>query len=297
MIYNSIVLRTIALSVLLVFVSCQEEKQGCTDNNSFNYNPEAKKDNGSCKEMKGCLGYRSGYTNSGTLGTSLYHPYYDQAMNEEVGIQRTFFNGIPASVLILYEPDYTKRNAYALPTGQIHFGYFMFQYIVNSFNELAVAGILAHEWGHRTQQTLGWIQTSKNPEIELEADAFSGYYMALAKSYAWSQIQGYFASTYAAGDYNFNSPQHHGTPNQRIAAAYLGVQKAVDAVNNGQPYSYEQLHTIFLTTIKDEILTGKKSDVSNSIYRKIAIGESKGVEISVSKNLSNEVRRNLFPVM
>jgi hypothetical protein len=196
--------------------------------------------------------YNAGVGYGTQVGVSLGNPAYDQRMGQEVNIQRTFFNGVPATVWILYESSQQDRNAYASPDGHILFGYHMFYYTVQTYNELAIAGILAHEWGHRTQFVHNW--PTGNPGMELEADAFSGYYMAIAKQWAWTQIQGYFANTYALGDYNFNHPQHHGTPNQRLAAAYLGVNTAIQAMQQNRPFSYQELHTLFSQQINARVV-------------------------------------------
>lgn len=295
---NSFIKLFLVFGILgVTFPSCDLFKtKGCTNPNSFNYDKNADKDDGSCSDMSGCLGYNSGFSNSGMLGVTLHNTYYDQKMNEEVSLQRSFFNGISANVFILYEGDYSQRNAYASSNGQILFGYHMFYYTISKYNELAAAGILAHEWGHRAQQSLGWNSNNKNPEIELEADAFSGYYMALAKSFAWSQIQGYYSSTYATGDYNFNSPSHHGTPDQRLASAYLGVQTAIDAVNNEKTYNYEELHDIFMSTITSEITSNNiKDKTPKSVYGLIASGLSKGEDVSIPSHVNEDQRKRFYP--
>ncbi|MDO6435611.1 hypothetical protein Q4E93_33670 [Flavitalea sp. BT771] len=72
-----------------------------------------------------------------------------------------------------------------------------------------------------------WNEYYKPEHRALEADAFSGFYMDLAKQYAWSQIQSYYANVYSNGDYFFSDPSHHGTPDQRFQAAYLRVTTAI----------------------------------------------------------------------
>ncbi|RYY38999.1 MAG: hypothetical protein EOO08_12025 [Chitinophagaceae bacterium] len=240
---------------LFLFSSCDKPlgERGCTDPNSFNYNPSAEESDGSCHEMAGCLGYAPGYSNSGSTGNTLYNQQWDVKFGQEIQIQQNFFRGVPAQVAILYEPSVQYKNAYANNQGQILFGYHMFYYTVQNYGELPVAGILAHEFGHRAQFTAGWQDYAKPFYRELEADAFSGFYMALAKQYAWSQIQSYYANVYAAGDYNFNSPTHHGTHEQRLQCAYLGVQTAVQAMQSGTQYTYQQLHNLFNTAIRTQI--------------------------------------------
>ena len=279
------------LFLIILFYSCDKTTdltsnasvKGCRQPNSFNYNPAATEDDGSCKEMEGCLGYSSGLTNSGSLGNTLNSAYYDQKMSEEIYLQSIFFNGIPATVYILYEPSIEMKNAYASPEGNILFGYYMFYYTIQSYGELPVSGILAHEWGHRTQFTVGWQDYYKPSHKELEADAFSGFYMALAKQYAWDQIESYYANVYATGDYYYNSPTHHGTPDQRLNAAYLGVNTAIYALQSGKQYTYSELHEIFFGTIRTQI-----------------DGKSQGhgfKDVVYPKNLNKDYIKSLFPKM
>ena len=281
------------LALALPIAGCR--KEGCTDSTSYNYDPDADKDNGDCLDMAGCLGFRSGYSNSGSLGNSLGDPGLNQAFYSEVNYQQNFFSALPASVYVWYEPN-GLRNALSTSDRRILFGYNMFHYTLQYYNGLAVSGVLAHEWAHQAQFTFGWSQqgTLKN---ELEADAFAGYYMAFMPQYLWSQIQGYYANVYASGDYLFNDPGHHGTPNQRLAAAYLGVTTAVQAMNNGQGYTYAQLHNIFRQAIANDILfvaDGSHAPVADSEVARIAQGRSRGQEV-VYPGLSEAARLALRP--
>ena len=214
--------------------------------------------------------------------TTLGDPIYDRKMREEVLNQRTFFQGVKAEVVILDEKHVELRNAYANSSGTIYFGKKMFYYTVDHFNELAVAGILAHEWSHRVQYTFHWDKELKNPALELEADAMSGYYMALEKGFAWNQIDAYFRSTENTGDYEVTSPQHHGTPNQRVAAAYLGVQLANETVNNGAAFSYQELHERIIDSLYTNIIRNDKGVIvkkDGSKINQIALGQTTKKEI------------------
>ena len=116
-----------------------------------------------------------------------------------------------------------------------------------------MAGILAHEWGQPSTVFTTTGVYSRPEYKELEADAFSGFYMGLAKRWAWNQIQNYYANVYATGDYNFNSRQHHGTPSERVNAAYLGVQTAVYAMENRKQFTYAELHELFMDVLESKI--------------------------------------------
>lgn len=214
--------------------------------------------------------------------TTLGDPVYDRKMREEVGNQREFFQGVKAEVVILDEKHMELRNAYASSGGTIYFGKNMFYYTVSHFNELAVAGILAHEWSHRVQYTFHWDKELKNPALELEADAMSGYYMALEKGFAWNQIDAYFRSTESTGDYAVTSKQHHGTPNQRVAAAYLGVQLANESVKNGVGFSYEDLHHRIVDSLYTNVIrqdNGLITKKDGSVINQIALGQTSGKNI------------------
>ena len=262
--------------------------KGCKDPNSFNYNPKATEDDGSCQEMAGCLGYAAGQINSGTLGTTLNNTQNDQFLSGEVINQRNFWQGISANVCILYEAKQEDKNAYTTPDGYIYFGYYMFYYLVQQFSllpdhsasPLPVDGVLAHEWGHRVQFTVGWTDYEQHSYKELEADFFSGYYMGLAKQWYWNQIQTYYSAIYASGDYDFNNPTHHGTPQQRLNAAYAGLQVAVYELNNNVHYTYDQLHQIFNSKVHTDIGARTSTDFK---------------EVSYPANLTRTYIESLYP--
>lgn len=278
----------ILLLACLLFYSCETPKTiGCTDPTSFNYNPNAQQSDNSCNSMGNCSGYIIGASNSGIITTSLDDPYWDQKMGEEVALQRNFYGGIPANVYILREPALMYKNAYARTDGNILFGYFMFYYTIQTYGELPVAGILAHEWGHRVQQHLNLQGYYKPEHRELEADAFSGYYMALRKQWSWAQIQSYFANVYATGNYLFNDPDFHGTPEQRLAAAYLGVNMGLNALTNGIQYNYNDLHSIFFNEISSNIAPRGTSTPLERQFK----------EIKYPAGLTEKYIKSLFPTI
>ncbi len=271
----------LALVLSIILASCDKPISGCTDKNSFSYDPLATEDNGSCIDMHGCLGWLPSKTQSGDVISSLGDAYYDAKFNEEIALQREFFSKIPSDVGILMEMPAENKNAYASPDGFILFGYRMFYDMLDKFGELPIAGILAHEWGHRTQQVINWQDYSQPAYKELEADAFSGFYLFLAKQWAWSQVDQYYSAIYSFGDTNFNSPYHHGTSEERLAAAHLGVETANWAVQNQHQFTYNELHQIFIEAIRTMI----KPRESKVEY----------LEIEFPKNMPKEQIKLYFP--
>jgi hypothetical protein len=189
-----------------------------------------------------------------TLGT----PQSDSLFHTEVRNQQAFWNtahpnGVPTTVYVFNEGGPRNANAYASPKGWILFGYHFYNDHLRRHGRMGIDGILAHEFGHRVQYTYGWSTT--NPVFELEADAFSAYYMALRKGHVWKQIRSYADHVVSLGDTNFNSPEHHGTPRQRLAAAELGVNVAAKGARTPRRgYTGQELHQIFTQAIQQQIL-------------------------------------------
>jgi hypothetical protein len=240
------------------------------------------------------------------LAPSLGDPNSDAVFQNEVGNQAYFWNGVPANVH--YWNDCQSPNSVSLPTGDILYGVNLFQEMVTAYGGDAgpISGILAHEWGHQVQFDNGWMSGDEPTAapIELEADAFSGYYMALGESFSWNSIEDYFAALASLGDYNFTDPNHHGTPQQRLAAAQLGFQTALQAIETQTPYSYADLHDIFSGTIAGfdarQISPGatNRPNVGRVLARldyeqisQILDGMSRGKDIVVSSTDN----RSLFP--
>jgi hypothetical protein len=96
-----------------------------------------------------------------------------------------------------------------------------------------VVAVMAHEFGHLVQFRNGLRQPGKR--AELHADFMAGWYLNLRGRYAWVNLQPALRLFYQLGDFQFNSPTHHGTPDERLAAAQAGFDSR--AVNVSQAYS------------------------------------------------------------
>ena len=98
--------------------------------------------------------------------------------------------------------------------------------------EVAVAAVCAHEFGHILQFKHGLTDRVTNGDrtvkrVELQADFFSGFFAGLRKKERPSYPAAVGAlAQYNVGDRSVNSPQHHGTPDQRGAAFVRGYDVA-----------------------------------------------------------------------
>lgn len=172
--------------------------------------------------------------------------------------------------------DCTSPNALSHPLGFILYGINFANFaIMRTLSELPIAGVLAHEYAHQLQFYFNWMNPTAPTvrDSELEADAFSGYYMALAKGWAGAQLQSYFDFIFSLGEYNFNNPNHHGTPNQRLAAAYIGFNTGLSALQFQYQYSAPELHQIFVREIQNALGAGVFSQsTSGNTLRDIVSG-------------------------
>ncbi len=129
------------------------------------------------------------------------------------------------------------------------------------------SGILAHEWGHQIQfQNFGnWEYPvpafNNTPEstrmTELEADFLTAYYLTHKRggTYNWKRVEDVLASFFNIGDCGFESPGHHGTPNQRLEAARQGYLFASNQKKKGQIATAQSVHDAFLSKL-DGIVGG-----------------------------------------
>lgn len=138
----------------------------------------------------------------------------------------------------------SSPNAYAMPQvtnplgpdGTVVFGVNLTsQQLQKQPNGSTVIAIMAHEFGHIMQFKYGGVGAGKR--AELHADFMAGWYLRMRGTYAWTNLSSALRIFYDLGDYAFNSPQHHGTPDERLAAAAAGFNStapdALQAYNAG----------------------------------------------------------------
>lgn len=94
--------------------------------------------------------------------------------------------------------------------------------------DFAVAYIVAHEYGHQVQHELGLFDESvPTVRFELQADCFAGTWARSAYDedrVDRSDLDEALNAALAVGDFEFDSPGHHGTPDERRSAWMSGFE-------------------------------------------------------------------------
>lgn len=109
--------------------------------------------------------------------------------------------------------------------------------LISKSGGTAIAGIAAHECAHiyqfftRYRGIFARYNTAKY--MELHADLLAGFYMyhKVKNSGESVDIRAFARSLYEKGDWAFNDPSHHGTPEERVNAMQYGFQLADRKVN------------------------------------------------------------------
>ena len=123
------------------------------------------------------------------------------------------------------------------------------------FSDVAPQAIFAHEFAHQIQyendyfDDLGAVSRAEATRYtELMADAMAAYYLTHARGASMNQkrVKQFLNVFYQIGDCAFSDPGHHGTPNQRFAAAEFGFRLADQAQKQGHILTAEQFHRAFL---------------------------------------------------
>lgn len=98
------------------------------------------------------------------------------------------------------------------------------------WGSVAAQEILAHEYGHQVQIANRSLKPgSRTPAqsryLELMADAYGAYYLHHPRGgrMNWKNVNTFLQVVYATGDCSFTNNAHHGTPDQRMAAANWGA--------------------------------------------------------------------------
>ncbi|QCX38306.1 hypothetical protein FF125_07620 [Aureibaculum algae] len=133
-------------------------------------------------------------------------------------------------------------------------------YAAIGLDDVAPQAILAHEFGHHIQFENGYfidVAEEDQPEAtrrtELMADAFAAYYLTHKRGATmnWKRVEQFLEVFYNIGDCGFDNPGHHGTYEQRLAAAKWGRDLASNSWPKGKILTSEVFYQLFEATLDD----------------------------------------------
>jgi len=130
-------------------------------------------------------------------------------------------------------------------------------YAALGYGDVAPAAIYAHEFGHHIQFENGYYSdpyatagsgAERTRYTELMADAMGGYFLTHKRGGTLNRkrVEEFLRIYFQVGDCAFANSAHHGTPNQRMAAARLGFEIADEAANQGHILSSSAFHDLFV---------------------------------------------------
>lgn len=194
--------------------------------------------------VEGCSLHGQGF-NQGDI-ESMLAP--DHLIPQQLQVKAEQFNEVFSNIYELspgmaFIIDGNSPNAFATPEnllsdsrdGSILLGLSLFQLEYQSGPttwEGAAVLIHAHEFGHIAEYKFGY--TGPVPIMELQADALAGCAMAhqimidparaMTANQRMQELWHASRSVFSKGSYDFNDPNFHGTPQQRLTAFRAGFQ-------------------------------------------------------------------------
>lgn len=193
-----------------------------------------------CSLAAGQLGAINAYGYGDPWGVieSSGDPALDRALGKALVRLSTLFGQRPG---FGFFDDYGLPNAYATDEttvagtwGTVLYGMTLFRQLVEGYADegMAVMMIAAHEFGHIAQyatgaaQQLQWGSYTVKP-VELHADWLAGWYLGMRKRDRPDlSLREAGAFLHSIGDYMTFDYNHHGTPDERVAAAEAGFKHA-----------------------------------------------------------------------
>lgn len=176
----------------------------------------------------------------------------DRQTNEEYAILAQFYRLPQQPSMYLFDECPEQMNALSFPQGFILMGFRLMQETAIRYNSLLpYAGVMAHEWGHQIQFQRNYIDRSSPTarDTELAADAWAGYYLYMVKNWSGADLESFLRQLFDIGDFEYNSPSHHGTPNERRYMGAYGMDVARFVLENDLNPSYDELHQTWLNAL------------------------------------------------
>ncbi len=128
-----------------------------------------------------------------------------------------------------------------------------YEYI--GYGDVAPHAILAHEFAHQIQFENNYFEENVSEEdepaatrrTELMADAYATYYLTHKRGATmnWKRVQQFLNIFFIIGDCGFDNSGHHGTHQQRLAAAKFGYEIAKSEQKKGHIMPAHDFYQLF----------------------------------------------------
>lgn len=112
------------------------------------------------------------------------------------------------------------------------------EYANNNAYQDGLWGLVAHEVAHAYQCNLGITPNLTGVQCELHADFLAGYYLGRKTHFTLTNIKQFADELYRRGDFKFNDPQHHGTPEERVRMMLIGASVNILTLDDASRYGY-----------------------------------------------------------
>ncbi|MNU22764.1 hypothetical protein D3C71_110640 [compost metagenome] len=222
------------LAIILLFARCEPTEI-------------TPKNEGSYCFVSGFGGLGQLYKSSGNTQLDQWHYGEYNNLVQKFGVMPDIYFYTDNNGANAYFTTQVSNNQYPDGTVAIGFNLINKEFTNSPTNSgVSIAIIMAHEFGHCVDAKYN-VYSSPSFRSELFADYLAGCYLHLKSMAVGEQYVGEVASSfYAIGDYSFNDPGHHGTPEQRrscLMAGYnfskskVGIGYGLpEAINNARNY-------------------------------------------------------------
>ena len=179
-------------------------------------------------------------------------------------------------------PEITESRG---PDGTVMYGvnFMRMEFQRGGIQGFGVLAIMAHEFAHIAQFKNDLTPQGKG--AELMADYLAGWYLARRSSEIATNLYISAKTFYGIGDYGFNSPGHHGTPGERLAAFRAGVETRHSSREEALKSGYMMFggSTRSATTSSAQVNMGGQSRLTSNwdgIYEPMG-GDRKIIELNI----------------
>jgi hypothetical protein len=198
----------------------------------------------SLAQSQGCY-LSDAITSLGSVSVSSGNQTIDLVASQEVQRRRAMFGVNPK---FYFFAEQGSPNAFATsevddnryPDGTVLFGFKLHnRELPKSMGGTTIPMIMAHEFGHILSFKLQLPFQGKHQE--LWADYCAGAYMFYRQFWKQTDVNATLKTFFEIGDYAFNSPSHHGTPQERHQAVMKGFLDAQSFQSMNKPMTLQDL--------------------------------------------------------